>query len=87
MNKHILAALTLTALLGHAVAADWKVTADWLKLPEGRPQMGNQHGDIAISSKGEAYVSVMDPKAGVQVYSADGKWLRNVENAPRARPT
>ncbi len=82
MNKHILAALTLTALLGHAVAADWKVTADWLKLPEGRPQMGNQHGDIAISSKGEAYVSVMDPKAGVQVYGPDGKWLRNLPDAP-----
>jgi len=58
------------------------VVPDWLKLPEGRPQLGNMHGDIAISSKGEAYVSVMDPKAGVQVYSADGKWLRNVENAP-----
>lgn len=44
--------------------------------------MGNQHGDIAISSKGEAYVSVMDPKAGVQVYGPDGKWLRNLPDAP-----
>jgi len=82
MKKLFLPSLVLAALLGNLSAADYKVVPDWLKLPEGRPQLGNQHGDIAISSKGEAYVSVMDPKAGVQVYSADGKWLRNVENAP-----
>jgi len=40
------------------------------------------HGDIAISAAGEVYASVMDPKAGVQVYGKDGKWLRNVPNAP-----
>ncbi len=82
MKKLFLPSLVLAALLGNLSAADYKIVPDWLKLPEGRPQLGNQHGDIAISSKGEAYVSVMDPKAGVQVYSADGKWLRNVENAP-----
>lgn len=81
MHKAALA-LTLAALLSNAVAADWKVTPDWLKLPAGRPQLGNQHGDIAISSKGEAFVSIMDPKAGVQVYGPDGKWLRNLPDAP-----
>ena len=40
------------------------------------------HGDVAVSSAGEIYVSVQDPKAGVQVYSADGKWIRNVKGAP-----
>lgn len=82
MRLTALAALTLTAFLLPARAAEWKVTADWLKLPEGRPTLGNQHGDIAISSKGEAYVSTMDPKAGLQVYGPDGKWLRNVPDAP-----
>ena len=82
MKKLFLPSLVLAALLGNLSAADYKVVPDWLKLPEGRPQLGNQHGDIAISSKGEAYVSVMDPKAGVQVYGADGKWLRNLDNAP-----
>lgn len=82
MRTFSLAVLTLTTLLLPARAAEWKVTPDWLKLPEGRPQLGNQHGDIAVSSKGEVYVSVMDPKAGVQVYSPDGKWLRNVPDAP-----
>lgn len=82
MRLTALAALTLTALLLPARAADWKVIPDWLKLPEGRPTLGNQHGDVAVSSKGEVYVSTMDPKAGVQVYSPDGKWLRNVPDAP-----
>jgi hypothetical protein len=44
--------------------------------------MGNQHGDVAVSSKGEVYVSVQDPQAGLQVYAPDGRFLRNVPNAP-----
>jgi hypothetical protein len=63
-------------------AVEYKPVADWLKLPEGRPQMGNQHGDVAVSSKGEVYVSVQDPQAGLQVYAPDGKFLRNVPSAP-----
>jgi hypothetical protein len=63
-------------------AVEFKAVADWLKLPDGRPQIGNMHGDIAVSSKGEVYVSVQDPQAGLQVYAADGKFLRNVPNAP-----
>ncbi|MBI3875391.1 MAG: hypothetical protein HY300_05430 [Verrucomicrobia bacterium] len=82
MRKNILTALVLTALLANVSAADYKVVPDWLKLPEGRPQLGNQHGDIAVSSKGEVYVSVMDPKAGLMVFSPEGKWLRNVPDAP-----
>ncbi len=75
--------LTLAASLAHAAAAaDYKAVPDWLKLPEGRPQLGNMHGDIAVSSAGEIYVSVQDSKAGLQVYAADGKFLRNVTDAP-----
>ena len=40
------------------------------------------HGDIAVSSNGDIYVSVGDPKAGLQVYGDNGKWKRNVPNAP-----
>src|SRR6185295_15729956 len=43
---------------------------------------GNMHGDIAVSSNGEVYVSVMDPKAALQVYANDGTFVRNVPNAP-----
>ncbi len=82
MKKTLLASLTLAGLLATLSAAEYKTVPDWLKLPPGRPQLGNQHGDIAVSSNGEVYVSVMDPKAGLQVYGTDGKWLRNVPNAP-----
>jgi hypothetical protein len=40
------------------------------------------HGDIAVSSKGEVFVSVQDPTAGVQVYAPDGTFVRNVTAAP-----
>lgn len=82
MNKILLSALTFTALLGTARALEYQAVPDWYKLAEGRPQMGNMHGDVAVSSKGEVYVSVMDPKAALQVYAPDGKFLRNVPGAP-----
>ena len=75
--------LTLAALLNSAAAVEYQTVPEWLKLPEGRTQLGNQHGDVAVSSAGEVYVSTMDPKAGLQVYGADGKWLRNVPDAPK----
>ena len=83
MNK-IAGLLFVTAVLVTPVAAatDFTAVADWLKLPEGRPNLGNMHGDVAVSSTGEVYVSVQDPAAGLQVYAPDGKFLRNVPNAP-----
>ncbi len=72
----------IAALPGRAAAAEYKEVADWSKLEPGRPMMGNMHGDVAVASNGDVYVSVMDPKAGLQVYAADGKWIRNVPNAP-----
>src|SRR5690606_1828667 len=56
--------------------------ADWLKLPDGRETLGQMHGDIAVSSAGDVYVSVEDPEAGVQVYAPDGRFLRVLPNAP-----
>jgi hypothetical protein len=82
MNKTILSFIAATSLLVDATAVEYKPVADWLKLPEGRTQIGNMHGDVAVSSKGDVYVSVQDPKAGVQVYAPDGKFLRDVPNAP-----
>lgn len=82
MKKICLAPFFALVLILPARAADWKIAPDWLKLQEGRPALGNQHGDIAVSSVGEVYVSTMDPKAGLQVYGVDGKWLRNIPDAP-----
>jgi hypothetical protein len=66
-----------------AASSGWTIGPDPLKLPEGLPELGNQHGDVAISSNGDIYVSLMQGlRSGVQVYSADGTYLRNVKNAP-----
>jgi hypothetical protein len=73
---------TVALLAGASAAGEYTAVADWLKLPEGRPQLGNQHGDVAVSSTGDVYVSVQDPAAGLQVYAPDGKFLRNVNGAP-----
>jgi hypothetical protein len=82
MRTSLLSLLTLASLLGHALAVEYKAVPNWYKLPEGRPQMGNMHGDVAVSSPGDVYVSTMDPKAALQVYADDGKFLRLVPDAP-----
>jgi hypothetical protein len=83
MKKSVGLLLVSVFLLAPASAAtDFTAVADWLKLPDGRPNLGNMHGDVAVSSAGEVYVSVQDPTAGLQVYAPDGKFLRNVPNAP-----
>ena len=62
-------------------AAGYSPVSDWLKLPAGRAQLGNMHGDIAVSAKGEVFVSVQDPAAGLQVtlhgrpFDKTGKYL------------
>lgn len=82
MKKLLLAALTLCAFAGSATAVEYKAVRDLIRLPDANGKQTNQHGDVAISSKGEVYVSTMDEKAGVQVFSQDGKFLRNVPGAP-----
>ena len=78
--------IALTTVAAATMAADTPLTfhaaAGWPTLPAGREKIGNMHGDVAISSAGEVYVSVQDPDAGLQVFGADGRFLRNVPNAP-----
>jgi hypothetical protein len=83
MRKSVFALAGGCALVVSVTAAvEFSPVADWLKLPAGRPQLGNMHGDVALSSKGDIYASVQDPDAGVQVYAPDGTFLRNLPNAP-----
>ncbi len=82
MNNPILVLFAGAIVLVQVAASDFKAATDWLRLPDGRPKIGDMHGDIAVSSKGEVYVSVQDPKAGAQVYAADGGFVRNVPDAP-----
>ena len=69
MKQTILALVAVCALTLHAASVDFKTVPDWLRLPDGRATLGNQHGDVAVSSKGEVYVSAQDPMAGLQVFS------------------
>lgn len=63
--------------------SEWQPVPNWMSLPEGMEHMGASHGDVAVSEAGEIYVSLTGGlRAGVQVYSNEGKYLRNVENAP-----
>jgi hypothetical protein len=82
MKNTILMLAAAATLIVNAAAIEYKAVGDWLKLPEGRDQLGDMHGDVALSSRGEVYVSVQDPQAGLQVYAADGRFLRNVPDAP-----
>lgn len=66
-----------------AAAPDYEVVPKFLKLPAGLEKMGNAHGDVAIASNGDVYVSITaGEKKGVQVYDSTGKYLRNVKDAP-----
>src|SRR5438093_8879238 len=83
MMNTLAAVVTAIVMLGPAVSlVSYATVADWLKLPEGRATLGSQHGDVAVSSAGEVYVSVQDPQAGLQVYAPNGTFLRNVPDAP-----
>ena len=73
---------TVLTASASALAADYKATKDWVRLPDINGKATNQHGDVAISSAGEIFVSTMDPQAGVQVFSPDGKLLRNLPDGP-----
>jgi hypothetical protein len=96
MRAPLLAPLCLALLATSAFAAgadlQYQEDPSWLKLPEGRTEIGSMHGDIGVSSAGEVYFSVegtvkqrfaiLGPNPGIQVYSLDGKYLRNVPDAP-----
>jgi len=57
---------------------DYRAMPDWLKLPEGRTEIGAMHGDVAVSADGDVYVSVqgsvrqpfaiLGPNPGLRVY-------------------
>ncbi len=77
------ALLTVGCQTNTGKGANYTVVPNWAKVPTGETQIGSMHGDVAVSSKGEVYVSVQGgPKAGIQVYSAKGKYLHNVPGAP-----
>ena len=74
--------LLLAALMTAASAHEFEHHKDWLQTPEGIAHVGDSHGEIDVDSKGNFYVSVVGgEKKGIQVYSHEGKYLRNLPNA------
>jgi len=70
-----------------AQAAEHSVTfqmnPQFLTPPLNMRTIGDAHGDIAVSPAGEIYVSVQaGDHPGVQIYSLQGRYLRNLPHAP-----
>ncbi|MEM7603477.1 MAG: hypothetical protein AAF357_18945, partial [Verrucomicrobiota bacterium] len=81
--KATLSTLLSLALASPLLAHDYHHQSDFPTLAEGSETVGDGHGEVAVSSRGEIYVSVQGgPHPGLQVYSAEGAYLRNVKGAP-----
>lgn len=78
----LVACLLLSAALP-AAEQDFKVVDGWLHPAAGMETIGPAHGDVAVSSSGDVFVSILGgPRGGVQVFSPDGKYQCNVAGAP-----
>jgi len=80
----LLALLTVCSL-SQAAEVKYDFAPNFLGTPPGKAQIGNGHGEIAVDSAGNIYVSVQEKDAGIQVYGKDGKYVkgRQVREAPR----
>lgn len=69
--------LALASLFTSAFAeVQYQFVPDFIKPPAGKQTIGNGHGEIAVDSSGQIYVSVQEANAGIQVYSSEGKFLK-----------
>ena len=71
-----LLALLAAGSLAFAAEPKYTLVPDFIQPQEGRKTIGNGHGEIAVDSAGLIYVSVQEKDAGLQVYGADGKFLK-----------
>jgi hypothetical protein len=82
----LLASITLQAVaIAGLAAADvaYEFVPNFLTPPPGKETIGSGHGEIAVDAAGNIYVSVQE-KDGLQVYSPEGKYLRNLPGVPGA---
>ncbi|MDA0283692.1 MAG: hypothetical protein O3B13_08450 [Planctomycetota bacterium] len=75
-------ALIVVPLFANAAGPQFTAVEGWLKPAPDMQSIGQAHGDVAVSSNGDVYVSVGGARGGVQVFDSAGKYLRNVPNAP-----
>lgn len=83
-NVVFLAVLTAFSMhsLSHQEHSAFKHQKNWLTPPPNSQYIGQSHGEIAVSSAGNIYVSVMGKHGGIQMYSPSGTYLGKVPNAP-----
>ena len=76
--RHTPLSLLLTlAMLGTAAAeVAYELVPNFISPPPGRQTIGDGHGEIAVDSAGNIYVSVQEVDAGIQVYNREGKFLK-----------
>jgi hypothetical protein len=77
MKKSLLPLLLAAALPAWADPT-YEFAPNFLTPPEGMETIGNGHGEIAVDSTGNIYVSVEGQKGGIQVYGPNGKYLRHL---------
>lgn len=74
--------IILVAMFATATAHEFHHHKDWLITPKGIENLGDSHGEIDVDSNGLFYVSIVGgEKSGIQVYSPEGEYLRNLPNA------
>ena len=84
MTKFLLS-LAAFAIVATSARADvaYEFAPNFITPPTGSQTVGNGHGEIAVDSAGNIYLSVEGQKdGGLQVYGPDGKFLRYVAGAP-----
>ena len=83
MNNRILSLLSVMALAGSAAAeVAYEFAPNFIQPPPGKETIGNGHGEIAVDSAGNIYVSVQEANAGIQVYGKDGKFIKALALPP-----
>lgn len=83
MNNRILSLLSVMAFASSAAAeVAYELVPNFITAPPGKENIGNCHGEIAVDSAGNVYVSVQDANAGIQVYGKDGKFIKTLPLPP-----
>jgi hypothetical protein len=76
-------AFTSFQALADVAATAYELAPNWLTPPAGEKTIGNGHGEIAVDSAGNIYVSVEGKKeGGLQVYGPDGKFKNYLAGTP-----
>ncbi len=80
MHRPTLLLLSSLAMLGSATAeVAYELVPNFITPPPGKETIGDGHGEIAVDSAGNIYVSVQEKDAGIQVYGKDGKYLKTLK--------